>query len=148
MKRRLMIVDDEEGILQALRRLLRSTPCAYGKLRYELEVEAFSSPRTALARLREGGAAFDLFLSDYRMPEMDGLEFLRQATLLQPDAARLILSGQADREAIDRAFAEIRIYRFIDKPWNDSVLASAIAEALNHRDLLREARPRGGQGGA
>ena len=108
---------------------------------YELETEAFASPVAALARARV--AAFDVILSDYRMPGMDGVEFLRRARELQPDAARLILSGHADRDAIERAFDEVRIYRFIAKPWNDAVLVSAIAEALNHRDLLLEQRAAG-----
>lgn len=142
MTHRIMLVDDEEGILNALRRLLRAMPCRYGKLVFEIEAEAFATPREALARARE--ASFDVILTDYRMPEMDGVEFLRQVQLLQPDAVRLILSGQADRVTIERAYDEVRIYRFIAKPWNDSVLMSAIAEALNHHDLLIETRQAGG----
>ena len=70
------------------------------------------------------------------MPEMDGIEFLKGAKALQPDAARLILSGYADLNALLRAVNEVGIERFIGKPWNDYDLMSAIGQALAHRELL------------
>jgi response regulator RpfG family c-di-GMP phosphodiesterase len=81
-----------------------------------------------------------LFISDFRMPEMDGIEFLKGAKALQPDAARLILSGYADLNALLRAVNEVGIERFIGKPWNDYDLMSAIGQALAHRELLLENR--------
>lgn len=138
MKSRVMIVDDEESILSALRRVLRIAPCTYGRLNYELDVETFSSPGTALRRAGETG--FDLIMSDYRMPEMDGVTFLTHAKELQPDAVRLVLSGYADLDAIMRAFDQAQIFRFVAKPWNDYILLSSIAEALNHRDIMLENR--------
>jgi len=135
---RIMIVDDEESILKALRRVLRIAPCVYGNKNFSLEVEAFSSPALALERARH--ETFDLFISDFRMPEMDGIEFLKGAKALQPDAARLILSGYADLNALLRAVNEVGIERFIGKPWNDYDLMSAIGQALAHRELLLENR--------
>ncbi|HSG21649.1 MAG TPA: response regulator, partial [Azonexus sp.] len=114
---RIMIVDDEVGIVNALRRVLRIAPCVYGNKSFSLEVEAFTSPVAALERARH--EAFDLFISDFRMPEMDGVEFLKGTKALQPDAARLILSGYADLNALLRAVNEVGIERFIGKPWND-----------------------------
>lgn len=133
---RILILDDEPHILQSLRRLLRAAPCGYGKQVFNLEVEAFNSARTALARIES--SQFDLFLSDYRMPEMDGVSFLKAAKDKQPDACRLILSGYADLNALLRAVNEVGIDRFIAKPWNDFELISAIAQALAHRELLLE----------
>jgi len=135
---RIMIVDDEVGIVNALRRVLRIAPCVYGSKSFSLEVEAFTSPVAALERAHH--EAFDLFISDFRMPEMDGVEFLKGTKALQPDAARLILSGYADLNALLRAVNEVGIERFIGKPWNDYELMSAIGQALAHRELLLENR--------
>ena len=98
---RILIVDDEQAILNSIRRLLRLVPCSCGGTTYELTVEAFTSPKAALERAAH--AAFDLALVDYRMPEMDGIELLRRLREIQPDAARLILSGYADLNALVRA---------------------------------------------
>ena len=133
---RIMLVDDEEGILKALRRLLTATPCTYHGATYQLGIEIFSSPVEALERARH--TAFDLFLVDYRMPEMDGVAFLKEVREVQPDAARMILSGYADLDALVGAINEAKIYRFLSKPWNDYELVSAVAEALAYRELLVE----------
>ena len=135
---RILIVDDEESILKSLKRLLRLAPCVCGNKSFILEVSAFSSPQAALEAARS--EEFDLFISDYRMPEMDGIEFLKAAKALQPDAVRLILSGYADLNAVMRAVNEVGIERFISKPWKDYDLMSAIGQALAHRDLLLENR--------
>lgn len=135
---RILIVDDEDSILKALKRVLRLAPCAYGNKSYTLEVVDFSSPLAALEAVRN--EEFDLLMSDYRMPGMDGIEFLKAAKAIQPDAARLILSGYADLNALVRAVNEVGIDRFIGKPWNDYDLMSAIGQALAHRDLMLENR--------
>lgn len=135
---RILIVDDEDSILKALKRVLRLAPCAYGNKSYTLEVFDFNSPLAALEAVRN--EEFDLLMSDYRMPGMDGIEFLKAAKAIQPDAARLILSGYADLNALVRAVNEVGIDRFIGKPWNDYDLMSAIGQALAHRDLMLENR--------
>ena len=135
---RIMIVDDEEAILKSLQRLLRHVPCSHGNKTFQLEVTAFSEPAKALEFARH--EPFDLFISDFRMPVMDGVEFLKGVKEIQPDAARLILSGYADLNALMRAVNEVGIDRFIGKPWNDYELTSAIAQSLAHRELLLENR--------
>lgn len=135
---RILIVDDEPSILKALQRLLRAAPCVYGNKQFPLEVEVFNLPSAAIKRAHQ--EEFDLFISDYRMPEMDGIDFLKQAKAIQPDAACLILSGYADLNALVRAVNEVGIERFVGKPWNDYELMSAIAQALAHRELLLENR--------
>ena len=135
---RILIVDDEESILKSLQRVLRVAPCTFGTKTFRLEVRTFSSPLLALEAAREED--FDLFISDYRMPVMDGIEFLKAAKAIQPDAARLILSGYADLNALLRAVNEVGIERFIGKPWNEFELMSAIAQILAHRELLLENR--------
>lgn len=138
MSSRILLLDDEEAILHSLRRLLRAVPCSVGDTVFVLEVETCSDPLAALERARHRG--FDLFLTDYRMPGMDGVEFLRQVKAVQPDAARLILSGYADLNALARAINEVGIDRFIAKPWNDYELVTAVAQSLAKRELALENR--------
>ena len=126
---RLMIVDDEENILNALRRALKGRGT----------VEAYSSPKAALARAGEG-IPFDVVISDYRMPEMDGVAFLNAFRAIQPDAERIILSGYADFDALIAAINQAGISRFIPKPWEDFELALAVDQASERRRLLLENR--------
>jgi response regulator RpfG family c-di-GMP phosphodiesterase len=133
---RIMLVDDEENILKALRRVLAATPCIYDGVEYKTRVETFTSPDAALQYARNN--AVDLVLSDYRMPGKDGVTFLREFKAIQPDTARLILSGYADLNALIGAINEAQIYRFLNKPWNDYELVSSIAQALAYRNLTLE----------
>lgn len=127
---RLMIVDDEEHILSALKRsLMRGT---------DWQIELFSSGREALKRAHE--TDFDLFLSDYRMPAMNGVEFLVEVKALQPEAMRVILSGYSDLDGLLKGINEAEIYRFINKPWQDYDLRCTIEQALKHRAMLVENR--------
>lgn len=136
MAYRIMLVDDEENILRALRRVLVSTPCMYDGVEYKVNVEIFTSPAEALQFAHHN--VVDLVLSDYRMPHMDGVAFLKEFKQIQPNAARLILSGYADLNALMGAINEAQIYRFLNKPWNDYELVSSIAQALAYRDLMLE----------
>lgn len=133
---RIMLVDDEENILKALRRVLAGTPCVYDGVEYKTRVDTFTSPDAALQFARNN--AVDLVVSDYRMPGKDGVTFLREFKEIQPDAARLILSGYADLNALIGAINDAQIYRFLNKPWNDYELVSSIAQALAYRNLTLE----------
>ncbi len=127
---RLMLVDDEENILRALQRAFRNQKT--------WEVETYTNPEAALRRART--ANFDLFLSDYRMPEMDGVQFLTEIKGLQPDAMRLILSGHTDLQALLGAINQAEIYRFVTKPWGDYEIMIVLQQALEYRDVLLENR--------
>ncbi len=125
--RRILLVDDEENVLKSLRRLLKAK---------SYEVEVFINPLEAINRARD--ATFDLVVSDYRMPQMDGVSFLKEFRQLQPHAIRLILSAYTDLSALIGAINEAQIYRFISKPWNDQEFIVTLAQALEYRDLLME----------
>ena len=126
---RIMLVDDEENILRALRRVLAAD---------DWEIETYTQPADALRRAQV--ANFDLFLSDYRMPGMDGVQFLEQARQLQPEAMRIVLSGQADLDGVLGAINRAAIFRFISKPWQDSELKLIVQQALDYRAMLIENR--------
>src|SRR3954469_8579707 len=87
---RILLVDDERGVLNALVRLLRLTPIMVRGAEWHPRVDAFESPVEALKAA--SGCAYDLVVSDFRMPGMDGVAVLRRMRELQPDCARVILS--------------------------------------------------------
>ena len=131
---RLMLVDDEPNILSSLRRALNAMPS--DMFEGGLQVETFEFPMEALERARH--SAFDLVISDYRMPLMDGVAFLEALREVQPHIARLILSGYADLGGMIGAINRANISRFIAKPWDVLELEIAIRQALEHRNLLIE----------
>jgi DNA-binding NtrC family response regulator len=132
--RRILVVDDELNIVSAVRRELSTPPLG----RYRYEVEGFSDPAQALERAKS--QSFDVVISDYRMPGMSGVEFLKAFAALQPECARLVLSGQTDMNALVQMVNETHIYRFIPKPWHDYFLKSSVAQAIEFNGALQENR--------
>ena len=113
---RVLVVDDEERILTALRRSLRREG-------YELVLAA--TPREALEQLRAG--SFDAVLSDHKMPGMTGVELLAEVATLQPDAARVLITGWADAlPAEDVAGPDV----VLPKPWEDAELKETLRKLL------------------
>ena len=121
---RVLFVDDEANVLEGINRTLRG--------RYELSLA--SSGEEGLNLL--GAAPYDVVVSDMRMPVMDGAEFLKRARAAQPDAVRLILSGQSDLDALVSAVNEGHIYRFLFKPAPRATLLAALDGALEQRRLV------------
>ncbi len=91
-------------------------------------LKAFTDSTAALASCLKSPP--DLIISDYRMPSMDGVQFLSAMMELQPAVPRMICSGYADRDAIIAAVNEVQLARFIGKPWVDEELASAVVTLL------------------
>lgn len=124
---RVLLLDDEPNVLKALRRCLATIDP--DRLDGEpLRIDAFSLPADALHCCEE--ETFDLILTDFRMPRMDGVEFLTRVIALQPNAPRVIISGFADRDAIIAAINEAQLTRFIEKPWDDATLQQAVVTIL------------------
>ena len=127
---RIMIVDDEPNILSSLHRVL--------KRKGEWEIETYDDVQEALKRAQT--MTFELVISDYRMPVMDGVEFLNEIRKYQPEAMRIILSGFTELQALLDAINEAEVFRYICKPWDDHDLIGTITHALKHRELLVENR--------
>lgn len=130
--RSILVVDDDANIVNAVRRELYAPPFGY----YDYDVEGFTDPALALRRAAEW--AFDAVICDYRMPGMNGLEFLTALAQLRPDCARIVLSGETDMGALTRMVNESHIYRFIAKPWNGHHLKAALAQAIEYSAILVE----------
>lgn len=124
-----LCVDDEKNILNALRRLLRQE-------RFRLVTAG--SGAEALEVLERTEA--HLVVSDQRMPEMSGVEFLSRVKERHPDVIRIILSGYTDVHAITEAVNKGHIYKFLLKPWNDDTLKLEVRQALQQYDLVADNR--------
>jgi response regulator RpfG family c-di-GMP phosphodiesterase len=122
----IVLVDDERNVVNALARVCRDSEIApvLGIVR----IAAFVSPYGALDFARHH--RIDVVVSDYRMPEMNGVMLLTKIRSLQPDAARIVLSANADREAIIQAVNEAAIFRYVAKPWDSAEVKRTIADAL------------------
>jgi response regulator RpfG family c-di-GMP phosphodiesterase len=123
----LLCVDDEPNILSSLRRLFR--PAGY-------RILIAGSGSEGLAQMAE--EKVDLVISDMRMPEMDGAQFLAQVRELYPDTVRILLTGYADIESTVAAINQGEIYRYISKPWDEHNVLLTVREALERKELERE----------
>jgi len=130
----ILVLDDEAPIIKAMTRVLHRMPGEW--LNGRCEVHGYVDPDEALASLRE--REYDLIISDLRMPRIDGIEFLRQTLAIQPGAMRIVISGHADLPTVMSAINDTQVYRFIDKPWNDTELLMGVAQALRNCALQRE----------
>jgi len=131
--RRLMLLDDEIHVLQALQRALRQSFAGE-----DLVIETFTDPEQAL--LRSGEAEFDVVLSDYRMPGMNGVDFLKMIKHTQPEAIRVVLSASTEFETVMQAVNQAEIFRYIPKPWHGDELSATLASAFVRHDELVEDR--------
>ena len=127
--RRILVVDDEEGVTRALQRALR---------REGYQVTACNDPREALALLKT--QAFDVVLSDHLMPGMTGLELTKLVRDRYPDMLRMMLTGQPDTDLLIQAINHGEVYRFVTKPWDDLELKVTLSFAFEHLEAQREQR--------
>lgn len=126
---RILLVDDEPRVLQALRRTLQSAG-------YEVATAA-----SAVAAVEQLSARpIDLVISDYLMPDVNGIALFGQLRELWPDVTRVMLTGIGDTEVALRAIEEGAIFRYLAKPWPDDLLLKTVREALEHRARRLEAR--------
>ncbi|MCG2577152.1 response regulator [Dechloromonas sp. XY25] len=116
-KGRVLCVDDEPNILRALSWLLRK----------DFQVVTADSAEDALGLV--SGGEFDVVISDHRMPEMSGVDFLSQVKVLAPRAMRILLTGYSDMQAVIQSVNESEVFRFVSKPWDVVELPLIVAQA-------------------
>jgi two-component system NtrC family sensor kinase len=117
---RILCVDDERNVLRSVERLF---------LDEDYEILSAQSGEEGLLIL-EHEKNIQIVLSDYRMPGMNGVEFLRKVCRRHPETVRIVLSGYANTAAVVDAINEGEIYRFIPKPWDDDELKSTVQSGL------------------
>lgn len=115
----ILFVDDEERIVNSLQHLFGES----------YEVETATGGTAALERLR--ARRFHVLVSDQRMPDMPGVELLRQAKDLAPRTVRLLLTGYSDLAAIVGSVNDSEVFRFVSKPWQEEDLRATLAEAVD-----------------
>jgi response regulator RpfG family c-di-GMP phosphodiesterase len=130
---RILMVDDEQRILDGLRRNLAA--------HYTVEVALSGEEGLAtLGHNRGSNDPFAVVVSDMMMPNMTGAEFLAQAHEVAPDAVLMILSGQADLRSTVAAVNNSKLFRFIAKPCSPHTLRTSIDDAIRQYQLLHAER--------
>lgn len=129
-KGKIVVVDDEKIVTSAFSTLL--------KVEGFSDAHFFNNPKDAIEFLKENTP--DLVISDFLMPEMNGLEFLTEVKKLHPEVSRILLTGYADKENAIRAINEVGLYRYIEKPWNNDDLIINIKNGIERSYLLSQLR--------
>lgn len=125
-KNKLLILDDEVGILTAVKRLFRR----------EYDVVTFTEGEAALAYLAEHKTA--VIISDMRMPGMDGAEFLANSVTISPNSIRILMTGFADMDSAVKAINQGKIFNYVQKPWDNQQLKLLVKNAFEHHNIIQQ----------
>ena len=125
-----VMVDDEQNILQALKRCFRR----------ELYTVVCAGSGAEGLKLVSATPNIAVIVSDQRMPEMNGSEFLTRSREIAPDAIRMLLTGYSDMETTVAAMNEGGASHYIGKPWEDSALLQTVRDGVRHYHLMIENR--------
>jgi serine phosphatase RsbU (regulator of sigma subunit) len=124
----ILIVDDEDMVLSSLRGVFA--------LQTDYDVYEANTPKAAIETVAR--TPIDVVISDFLMPEMNGIELLKEVKRLQPDSVRLLLTGYADKENAIKAINEVGLYHYLEKPWDNDALLNIVRRALEDKSLKRE----------
>jgi DNA-binding NtrC family response regulator len=124
----IVIVDDEDMVLTSLNSFL--------SLETDYYVTTFTSAQEALEYVKENNV--DLIISDYLMPEMDGITFLARVRDIKPEIPRIILTGYADKENAIKAINEVGLFQYIEKPWDNDDLLLIIRNGIEKQRLIKK----------
>jgi len=125
----ILLVDDEENILKALARTLRTQG---------YRVLTARSAKEGLLKLEDDDYEVDLVISDHMMPAMTGIDFLKRVRVEHPHVLTIMLTGHSEVGTAIKAINEVGIYKFILKPWNNDDLLQTVKRALELKDLVME----------
>jgi len=131
----IIIVDDEEMVLTSLTSFL--------SLETEYNVKTFISGKEALDFVKNNEV--DLVVSDYLMPEMDGITFLAHVKKIKPEVPRIILTGYADKENAIKAINEVGLFQYIEKPWDNDDLLIIFRNGLERQQLMKKLQEKIGE---
>jgi DNA-binding NtrC family response regulator len=124
----IVLVDDEEMVLTSLRSFIN--------LETNFNVETFTSAEAALEFIKNND--IDIVISDYLMPEMDGISFLAKVREIRPDVPRIILTGYADKENAIKAINDVGLFQYIEKPWDNDDLLIILRNGMERQNLLKK----------
>ena len=124
---RIVLVDDEEMVITSIR--------AFLQLETNYAVNGFTDPEKAVQHLETTPA--DVVVSDYLMPRLNGIQLLAKAKELQPEAARVLLTGHADKQSAIQAINDVGLYQYLEKPWDNAQLLLVLQSAIERTHLLR-----------
>lgn len=127
---KIVVVDDEKMVTSAFKTLFKVEGYA--------DVHLFNNPKEAVEFLKSNTP--DLIISDFIMPEMNGLEFLTKAKQFHPEVSMILLTGYADKENAIKAINEIGLYKYIEKPWDNDDLMINIKNGIERSHLLSNLR--------
>ena len=121
----ILIVDDDDLVLSSLRGVFA--------LQTDYDVAEAIDPNKALEMLER--QPLDVVISDFLMPQMNGIEFLKKVRRIQPEAIRLLLTGYADKENAIKAINEVGLYHYIEKPWDNQAMLNIVRNGLEEKGL-------------
>ena len=127
---KVLILDDDRLVTKTLELLLTS------QTNYELYI--FNSPLKALECVKE--TDIDLIVSDFLMPELNGIQFLSEVKKIKPSITTILLTGYADKENAITAINEVGLYKYIEKPWDNDELLINIKNGLERSKLVETVR--------
>ena len=125
-----LIVDDEEMVITSIK--------AFLQLETDFHVHGFTDAEEASRFAAENPV--DVAVSDYLMPKMNGIQLLGMIKETEPEASRVLLTGNADKQSAIQAINQVALFQYLEKPWDNSQLLLVIRSGVERSRLFRELR--------
>src|SRR6266571_2323731 len=126
----ILLVDDEEMVVNSIK--------SFFAIESDYKLVTYTSPQKAWEDIERNPRHVDLVISDYLMPEMDGITFLAKVKDILPMVPRILLTGYADKENAIKAINNVGLYQYIEKPWDNEDLRLVIRNGLEKTILLQQ----------